>query len=238
MDKKRTLEQLEELLREPGLTKGFPSQEACLHWASKVAPLLKFGPTYHGAFLAHFERLTVPLSADLLGASLRIMTAQAQMAANELRSGNTTSGPLPDEAAKAGNPKGAYVHPDRVRELNALRSANFDLIKLIRLLEELNLSYRNGCYLATAMLLRAILDHVPPIFNKRTFAEVANNYPEGSRSFCASMLNLENSSRNIADQHLHCQIRRSENLPTARQVDFSPDMDSLLSEIARILKIP
>jgi hypothetical protein len=237
VDRRQTLEQLEELLKEPGLTKGFPSQEACLEWASKVAPLLRFDSTYHGTFLAHFERLTLPLSADLLGASLRIMTAQARMAANELRSGNTTSGPLPDEAAKAGNPKGAYVHPDRLRELSALKPAGFDLTKLLRLLEELDLSFRNGCYLATAMVLRAILDHVPPIFSVRTFAEVANNYP-GSKSFRESMLNLENSSRNIADQHLHCQIRSSENLPTARQVDFSPDVDSLLSEIARILNRP
>ena len=99
-------------------------------------------------------------------------------------------------------------------------------------IEELDLSFRNGCYLATAMLVRAILDHVPPIFGVTTFSAVVK------KSFRESMLNLENSSRKIADQHLHGQIRDSETLPTARQVDFSPDIDVLLAEIVRILKQP
>lgn len=50
------------------------------------------------------------------------------------------------------------------------------------------------------------------------------------------MRNLENSSRKIADQHLHCRIRRSESLPTARQVDFGNDLDVLLAEVARFLR--
>ena len=114
MNQRERLRHLDELLSEPGLSKGFPNREACLDWASKVAPLLKFDPTYHSTFLAHLQRLALPLSADSLGASLRIMIAQAKMAANELRA-ISDRGPMPDEVAKAGNPKGAYVHPDRLR---------------------------------------------------------------------------------------------------------------------------
>jgi hypothetical protein len=234
MNAQERLRRLEELLQEPGLTQGFQSREACLEWASKVAPLLKYDPTYHDMFVAHFERLAMPLSANTLGASLRIMITQAQMAANELRTAPAPN-PLPEEVAKAGNPGGAYVHPNRLKQLHAISHNNFDLTKLLQLLDEVDLSFRNGCYLATAMLVRAILDHVPPIFGVKTFSEVANNYL-GSKSFRESMLNLENSSRRIADQHLHGQIRRSETLPTARQVDFSPDIDVLLAEIVRILK--
>lgn len=236
MDDRERLRQLDELLNEPGLSKGFPSREACLEWASKVAPLLKFDPNYHGAFFVHLQRLAMPLSADLLGASLRIMIAQAKMAANDLRATSARE-PLPDEAARAGNPKGAYVHPDRLRELQTIKNKDFDLTKLLRLLEEVDLTFRTGCYLAVAMLVRSILDHVPPLFGVPTFAAVANNYP-GSRSFRESMLNLDRSSRKIADQHLHGQIRNRETLPTARQVDFSPDIDVLLAEIVRILKKP
>jgi hypothetical protein len=229
MNDRERLRQLDELLNEPGLSRGFPSQEACLDWASKVAPLLKSDPNYHGTFLAHLQRLAMPLSASSQGASLRIMIAQAKMAANDLRATSNRE-PMPDEVAKAGNPRGAYVHPDRLSELQATKHTNFDLTKLLRLLEELDLSFRTGCYLATAMLVRSILDHVPPIFGVGTFAAVANNY-SGSKSFRDSMLNLENSSRKIADQHVHGQIRESETLPTARQVDFSPDIDVLLAEI-------
>ncbi len=48
------------------------------------------------------------------------------------------------------------------------------------------------------------------------------------------MTNLENSSRKIADSYLHTRIRNKESLPNRTQVNFSNDMDVLLSEIIRI----
>ena len=128
-----------------------------------------------------------------------------------------------------------YVDINRLDELKEIEDANFDLSKLITLCDELNKCYANDCLLAVAMLTRAILDHVPPIFRCKTFAEVANSYP-GSKSFKASMQHLETSSRKIADSHLHVQIRSKEALPSRVQVNFSNDLDVLLAEIARILK--
>jgi len=127
----------------------------------------------------------------------------------------------------------AIVDPQRVEQLKALRSEHFDFSKLIRLCEELNVAFATESYFAAAMLTRAVVDHVPPIFGVRTFAEVANNYA-GSKSFKASMKTLEQSSRNIADQHLHCQIRAAETIPTATQINFSNDLDVLLGEIVRL----
>ena len=103
---------------------------------------------------------------------------------------------------------------------------------MIRLCEELNVSYREGCYHATAMLMRGLLDHVPPVFGKRTFAEVANDC--GSKSFKESIVHLENGARKIGDAHLHSPIRKRETLPTAQQVAFGPELDVLLAEIIRI----
>jgi hypothetical protein len=131
----------------------------------------------------------------------------------------------------------AYVDPDRIEELKGISDARFDLTKLVRLCEELNLAFAGECYLTIAMITRAILDHVPPILGRAKFADVANNYA-GSKSFKESMQNLENSSRKIADQHLHGQVRSSETLPTVRQVDFSNDLDVLLAEVSRLLKKP
>lgn len=85
------------------------------------------------------------------------------------------------------------------------------------------------------MLVRSILDHVPPEFSCKSFSEVANNYA-GSKSFKQSMAHLENSSRKIADAHLHTQIRKTESLPNKTQVNFTNDLDVLLAEIARILR--
>jgi hypothetical protein len=131
----------------------------------------------------------------------------------------------------------AYIDPDRIDELKSISDPRFDLTKLVRLCEEVNVCFAGECYLAMAMINRAMLDHVPPIFNCVTFSEVSNNYG-GSKSFRESMSHLEGSSRKIADQHLHGQVRASETLPTVRQVDFANDLDVLLSEIVRILKKP
>jgi hypothetical protein len=128
-----------------------------------------------------------------------------------------------------------YVDQGRLRELRAIQSSQFDLAKLVALCEELNRCYHNDCFFAVAMLTRAILDHVPPIFRYKSFPEVANNY-KGTKSFVQSMQHLENSSRKIADSYLHTQIRSKESLPTRVQVNFANDLDVLLSEIVRTLK--
>jgi len=128
-----------------------------------------------------------------------------------------------------------YVDRSRLEELKEIAATYFDLSRLIKILEELNTCYKNQCNISIITLTRVLLDHVPPIFSYKTFLEVANNYG-GSRSFKESMQHLENSSRKIADQHLHTQIRRKESLPNTTQVNFSNDIDVLLGEIVRILK--
>ncbi len=132
-------------------------------------------------------------------------------------------------------PKPRYVDPSRLAELRAKVSSTFDLKRLVRLAEEINIAHENDCHMATAMLVRAIADHVPPIFACKTFGELANNY-QGSKSFKGSMQHLDQSLRNIADAHLHVQIRPTEVLPTAPQVDFRADLDVLLSEVVRVVK--
>jgi hypothetical protein len=104
------------------------------------------------------------------------------------------------------------------------------------LCEELNACYQVSAYHAVIMLTRAILDHVPPLFGCKNFAEVANNYA-GMKSFKQSMEHLQGGARNIADLHLHGQVRAAESLPNATQVNFSPYLDLLLAEIVRRHKV-
>jgi hypothetical protein len=128
-----------------------------------------------------------------------------------------------------------YIDIERINELRQINKSKLDLSRLIRICEEINVCFAEGCYLATAMLVRSMLDHVPPIFEKSRFAEVVNNY-NGGKSFRESMQNLENSSRKIGDSHLHVQVRSKEILPNKTQVNFSNDIDVLLAEIVRLLK--
>ena len=130
-------------------------------------------------------------------------------------------------------PDGHYVDVGRIDEIEKLASGQFDFVKLIQLLRELNAAHANSSLLSIPMLVRATIDHVAPIFGKNTFAEVCGAY--GSRSFRDSMNNLDKSSRKIADSYLHTPIRMRENLPTPVQVNFRHDLDVLLQEIVRIV---
>jgi hypothetical protein len=126
------------------------------------------------------------------------------------------------------------ISETRLNELRALSSESFDFKKLVRLCEEINISYGNKCYFATAMLIRGVLDQVPPIFGKKSFSEVANNH--GGKSFKETMQHLEKTSRSVADGHLHQPIRRKESLPTAQQVNCGQQLDALLADIFRVIE--
>jgi hypothetical protein len=137
-------------------------------------------------------------------------------------------------------PRGAggqrdFVSPSRIEELRSLPPSRFDLTRLIRLCEELNVVNRCECHMAKAMLVRALIDHVPPIFDVVTFAQLAS-YSGGSRSF-KDAIQRSGVLRAIADGLLHVQIRSSEVLPTANQVDCPNEVDAILGEIVRVLKL-
>jgi hypothetical protein len=127
-----------------------------------------------------------------------------------------------------------FVNSDRIEELRSISNPNFDFSKLIAYCEEVNVCYQNECYLAVAMLIRAIIDHIPPIFKAIDFQNVYGK--NGTRSFKEHMIHLDKSLRKIADSYLHSHIRNKESLPNQTQVNFSPDIDVLLAEICRQMK--
>jgi hypothetical protein len=128
-----------------------------------------------------------------------------------------------------------YVNIQRIDELRCVNGTSYDLSKLVRMCEEINICYSSDAYFATLMLVRSILDHISPIFKCKAFSEIANNY-NGGKSFKEAMQRLENTSRKIADSYLHSHIRNSESLPNSTQVKFDSELDFLLAEIYRILK--
>jgi hypothetical protein len=139
-----------------------------------------------------------------------------------------------DKITKKRAPSQEFVNLDRIEQIKNLSSQSFDFSKLIALCEEANKCFENECYLSVAMLIRAIIDHVPPIFGETNFQNVyAQN---GPKSFKEHMAHLDKSSRKIADQYLHGHIRKKESLPNNTQVNFSQDIDVLLSEICRTLQ--
>lgn len=142
---------------------------------------------------------------------------------------------LTEEAPKQNSD---FINSKRLNELKGINHPDLDLIKLIRLCEEINDNFSRRNYLAVGMIGRTILNHIPPIFGFDNFNQITANYggPKNNKSFKKNMEHLNNSLKNIADRYLHQTMRDKETLPNVTQIDFRQDLDVLLEEIVRILK--
>lgn len=130
--------------------------------------------------------------------------------------------------------EGFFVDPIRIAQLSKINHPEFDLSKLVALCKELNIAYKNNSIFSIAMLMRALIDHVPPIFGQKDFDNVVSQY--GTRSFKEMMAHLSNSMRKVADISLHTHVRKRESIPTGTQVRFQSELDLLLGEIHVVLR--
>ncbi|MCR4284408.1 MAG: hypothetical protein NUV64_03820 [Parcubacteria group bacterium] len=128
----------------------------------------------------------------------------------------------------------AYVDKSTFLRLNKIESDNFDLSRLIALCNELDDNYSLENYHSCAMLLRAIFDHIPPIFGKKSFEDVCAQH--GGRSFKDIMRPLNETAKKIGDDYLHTQISKKVLAVTKTQVSFQANLDTLLNEVAAILE--
>ncbi len=128
--------------------------------------------------------------------------------------------------------KQTYVDVSTIAILGSLVDPRFDFTRLVQMCRELNVAHQQECNITVAMLVRAVMDHIPPIFGKAKFAEVANSRP---KSLKETLQPLE-SIRKIADTFHHVQIRKSETIPTATAVNASNAVESLLQEIIRTIR--
>lgn len=98
-----------------------------------------------------------------------------------------------------------------------LKEGTFNYQKLITLIEELNFNVENKKAYSSCMILRAILDHVPPLLEKKDFKDVVNSYNWGSeKSSPRKAVKLLLDFRNIPDDVLHGQITNKSDV-----IDFS-----------------
>ncbi len=129
-----------------------------------------------------------------------------------------------------------FVSSTRIAELKSISSTNYDLSKLINLCNEINICYANDCLFATAMLSRALLDHIPPLFGFGNFDQMANNYSWG-KSKQAVINHLNNSSREISNNLIHTMVSQKTDIPTRTRVNCSDGIDIVLAEIVKILTL-
>ena len=122
-----------------------------------------------------------------------------------------------------------FVGEDRLRAFESLHGrCGFDLRKILTICREMNDARNRDAWLSLAFLTRCLLDHVPPAFGRRTFAEVVSH--EGGRTFKEACQSLDSMARKVADVHLHSPMREHDVLPNAQQTNASQGLDILLSE--------
>lgn len=102
-------------------------------------------------------------------------------------------------------PEKSYIDAQVIAAIKAKEGTDrFDRSKLLRLIEELNDNYVRGNGYAAHALLRAILNHVPPLLGSADFAAAVNNYKwnRTDRSYMRKLLDFKLQ----ADDVLHRQV--------------------------------
>ncbi|MGC5400708.1 hypothetical protein ACPXCP_33800 [Streptomyces sp. DT20] len=128
---------------------------------------------------------------DYVQTTARLVTAQA----------NEVPGTVPVAPAPVANTApGPYVDEALIADLKA-KDTVLQLDKLLALVGELNANYTDRHPYACQMLLRAILDHVPPAFGHRTFDQVVANVAFGKTD--KAYIRKLTDFRNSGDDALH-----------------------------------
>jgi hypothetical protein len=165
-------------------------------------------------------------------------TAEAQSGAPHFRTGAqaTWSGDIiePSNASVNEPARASYVDEQVVGAIEAKADASrFNVSKLMALIAELNDSYQvDHAYTAHA-LLRAILDHIPPILACRDFTEVANNYKwtQTDKKYIKRLLDFKAQG----DDVLHRQISGKADLISIDDLPPRAWLNRLLQECSDML---
>jgi hypothetical protein len=118
------------------------------------------------------DRRTIKISDD----SWRLKGDKIVEVGEEFQLGQYFSTQQPKPMTVDGN----FIDKNRFRALKK-KKGKFDFSRLLKMLTELDHAFSVQSYISVTFLVRAILDHVPPIFSLDSFTKVANNY--GSKSF-------------------------------------------------------
>ncbi len=128
--------------------------------------------------------------------------------------------------------KGSYIDAQVIAAIKAQEGTDrFDRSKLLRLIDELNDNHGRANGYAVHALLRAILDHIPPLLGSADIAAAVNNYrwSRTDRVYMRRLLDF----RLQADDVLHRQISGKADLLSLEDIPPRAWVNSLLQECTR-----
>lgn len=130
--------------------------------------------------------------------------------------------------------KTSLIASSIIEELRNTTTGAFDVTKLTGYCKEINSSFYHGNIVACSLLMRTVLNHVPPVFGRSSFSEVTAN---AGKSLKENLEYLESGLRKLADLYAHQPIRKNEQYPTKSQVEpFRAQFEVLLHEVLGKLK--
>lgn len=194
--------------------------------------------TGYNYLVIQFQKIAGPVLPDLLARQLNAIRVDVQDIYSAYQAKAELDGLIPDvedaienldETAGSIGGNRWIVNPDIVATLEQIASAKFDTKFLARLCQEINSCYGHGNVIATALLMRSLLNYVPPIFGHTTFSQVSAN---AGRSLKESFDHLENGLRKIADFQTHRTGGPFTPYPSIAQVEpFKPQFELLLHQV-------
>jgi hypothetical protein len=108
------------------------------------------------------------------------------------------------------------ISPVLIKALREAKPNSFDASRLAEYCREINSGFAHGNLISCILLMRAVLNHVPPVFGHTDFSQVVANV---GRSLKDSFEHLDESLRKIGDLYTHQHIRKKDHLPTPGQVE-------------------
>jgi hypothetical protein len=128
---------------------------------------------------------------------------------------------------------GWIVDPDLISKIEQSNGSRLNVVHLVRVLREINSSFAHGNVVGTVLLMRAVLNHVPPVFGYQSLEQVVANV---GRSLKDSYSHLEDGLRKIADFHTHKRIDQTDTYPSRAQVEpYKPQFEVLLQNVLAAL---
>jgi hypothetical protein len=132
-------------------------------------------------------------------------------------------------------PRPSYIEQALIENLEAAQAATkWNLKKLLQLVRELNENYVSENVYACHALLRAILDHVPPIFGQKTFGSVIDQHGWGRTD--KNYMKRLGEFRAQGDDTMHRPVDRREDILSFHDLPARAAVNRLVSELVAILE--
>lgn len=196
--------------------------------------------TGYGYILVQIQRLATPLLAEREAARLNAINVDVDSIYTAYEACAELDALLPDieaaleradDSALAVGGSAWIIDPGLIERLSNVELQKFDIVFLVRMCREINSCFAHSNLVATVLLMRAVLNYVPPLFGYETFSQVVANI---GRSFKDSFDHLEKGLRKIADFHTHRRIGTAEFYPSIAQVEpYKPQFELLLQQVVQ-----